>query len=63
MELITIAWAWACANPEATGAAVYGLAEIAMRLLKTKDSAGLLKRLGAGIDLILDVVRVPNRLK
>lgn len=63
MEILTMAWAWVVEYPSATVAVCVAVAELYTRLRKTKDSAGFIKRFGAGVDIILDIVRFPNRLK
>lgn len=54
---------WIIENPAATVAVCFAIGELITRLKETKNSAGFIKRLGAGVDIILDIVRLPNRLK
>lgn len=63
MDVIISAWNWICEYPEATIAIILAACETVTRLRKTKDSAGFIKRIGAGVDIILDIIRMPNRLK
>lgn len=44
-------------------AAVIGLAEAVTRLTKTEKDDGFVQRLGSGLKKVMDMLKIPNRLK
>lgn len=61
--MMQIIWQNFLDNPQYYLAGLYAFLEVVTRLVPTKNADGLLKRIGTGIDIVLDVLRIPNRLK
>ena len=58
---MNLIWAYIVEHPEQTFAALVIIAEAVTRMIKTKNDAGFITRLGNAIDFVLS--RMPNRIK
>lgn len=59
--MITMIWAYICANPEQAAVAVLAIAEVVTRMTPTKKDDGFVTRAGKIVDFVF--ARLPNRLK